>query len=128
MEYVYMQQPKPTNTTGVPVTINVIDSNGNQRQIGNAISDSSGMYTFTWTPDITGDYTVIASFAGSESYYPSSAETSFTVGNPTASPTPAPTIAASIADQYFIPSVAAIIIVIIIGFVAMAVLMQRKRP
>ena len=123
-----MQQPKPTNTTGVPVNIYVLDSNGNYRQIGSTTSDSRGMFTFTWTPDITGDYTVVADFAGSESYYPSSAETSFTVGNPAATLTAAPTVAASMADQYFIPFAAAIIIVIIIGFVAMAVLMQRKRP
>ena len=50
MEYVYMQQPRPTNTTGVPVTINVIDSNGNYRTIGQTTSDDSGMFTFTWTP------------------------------------------------------------------------------
>ena len=29
MEYVYEQQPKPTNMTGVPVTLTAIDSNGN---------------------------------------------------------------------------------------------------
>ena len=80
IEYVYMQQPKPIDTTGVPVTISVIDSNGNLREIGSATSDASGMFSLTWTPDITGDYTVIASFAGSESYYSSSAETSFFAG------------------------------------------------
>ena len=34
MEFVYEQQPAPTNVTGVPVTISVIDSNGNNRTIG----------------------------------------------------------------------------------------------
>ena len=34
MEYVYMQKPRPTDTIGVPVTISVIDANGNYRQIG----------------------------------------------------------------------------------------------
>jgi len=29
MEYVYMQMPKPTNTLGVDVVVNVIDPNGN---------------------------------------------------------------------------------------------------
>ena len=128
MEYVYMQQPKPTNTTGVPVTINVLDSNGNYRQIGSTTSDSKGMFTFTWKPDITGDYTVVADFAGSESYYPSSAETSFTVAQPSTTATPSPTATPSLADLYFIPSVAAIIIVIIIGFALMAIIMLRKRP
>ena len=72
MEYVYEQQPMPTNATGVPVTITVIDSNGNYRQIGTTTTDSSGMYSFPWTPDIRGKYTVIATFAGTGSYYGSS--------------------------------------------------------
>ena len=54
MEYVYMQKPKPTNATGVPVTLSVIDSNGNYRHIGTTTSDASGMFGFTWTPDISG--------------------------------------------------------------------------
>jgi len=62
MEAVYMQQPLPTNSTGVPVTISVIDSNGNYRQIGSTTSDGSGMFTFTLIPDIPGNYTVIANF------------------------------------------------------------------
>ena len=39
MEYVYMQKPKPTNVTGVPVTLSVIDSNGNYRSIGTTTTD-----------------------------------------------------------------------------------------
>ena len=127
MEYVYMQQQCPTNVTGVPVGIFVLDSNGNYRQIGSTTSDGSGMFTFTWTPDISGDYTVYAKFAGSESYYPSAAETSFNVGNASPTASPAPTPAPSAADLYFIPSVAAIIVVIIIVG-ALIILLQRKRP
>jgi hypothetical protein len=74
MEYVYMQKVKPQNIAGVPVNIEVIDANNNRRTIGTTISDSSGMFTFTWNPDITGDYKVIATFAGSESYWPSSSK------------------------------------------------------
>src|ERR1019366_1701289 len=77
MQYAYEQQPMPNNAIGVPVTLSVIDANGNQRPIGTTTSDSSGMFTYTWTPDITGNYTIIANFAGSNAYYPSSAETSF---------------------------------------------------
>ena len=58
MEYVYMQQPKPANTTGVPVTLSVIDANGNLRDIGTTTTDSHGFYSFQWTPDIPGKYTV----------------------------------------------------------------------
>ncbi len=128
MEYVYMQQPCPTTVTGVPVSIEVLDSNGNYRQIGTTTSDGSGMFTFTWTPDITGDYTVIANFAGTEAYYPSSGETSFTVVNPAPTISPGPTAAPSMADQYFLASVAAIIVVIIIVGIVLALITLRKRP
>ncbi|MCW4047490.1 MAG: PQQ-binding-like beta-propeller repeat protein, partial [Candidatus Bathyarchaeota archaeon] len=67
MEYVYQQQPLPTNTTGVLITIDVIDSNNNYRTIGTTTSDTTGSFSFTWTPDIPGDFTVIATFAGSNS-------------------------------------------------------------
>lgn len=127
MEYVYMQQPRPTNTTGVQVSIDVIDSNGNYRHIGTATSDASGMFTYTWIPDISGDYKVIASFAGSESYYAASAETSFNAENPAATPTPQPTVAQSMSDLYFLPAVAAIILAIAIGF-AITILVLKKRP
>jgi len=128
MEYVYMQKPKPTDATGVIVSINVIDANGNNRNIGTTISDSSGAFSFQYTPDITGKYTVIATFAGSESYYPSTSETSFAVdpAPPTVAPTATP-IQSTMVDQYFVPAVAGIIAVIAIGF-AITILVLRKRP
>jgi outer membrane protein assembly factor BamB len=75
MQYVYQQASKPTDVKGVPVTISVVDANGNYRTIGTAISDASGTYSFAWSPDIAGTYTVTATFTGSASYYGSSAET-----------------------------------------------------
>jgi hypothetical protein len=127
MEYVYMQQPCPTNVTGVPVSISVLDSNGNNRNIGTATTDASGMFSFQWTPDIPGKYVVTAKFEGSESYYSSFAETSFVADPTSATPTPAPPVAQSAADMYFIPAVAAIIIAIAVGF-AITILVLRKRP
>ena len=83
----YMQKSKSADAVGVPVTIDVIDSNGNYRNVRTAVSDSSGMFALSWKPDIEGDFTVIASFAGSESYWSSSAETYFVVDPvPLASP------------------------------------------
>ena len=128
MEYVYMQQTRPTNTTGVPVSIDVIDSNGNYRNIGSTTSDSSGTFAFGWTPDITGSYTVIATFAGSQSYYGSSAETHFTASAPapTAAPTSQP-ISLESTQMYVLGiGVAIIVAVVIIG--ALIMLMLRKRP
>jgi len=127
MEYVYMQQPKPTNTTGVPVTLSVIDSNNNYRQIGTTTTNADGFYSFQWSPDIAGKYTVYASFGGSESYWPSHTVTAFAVGEPDATATPAPTPVASMADLYFLPAVAGLFVAIIIVMILVA-LTFRKHP
>jgi hypothetical protein len=128
MEYVYMQKPKPADVTGVPVAIDVIDSNGNPRNIGTAVSDMSGLFSFQWTPDIPGKYTVIATFAGSESYWPSYSETSFAVDQAHPTAAPATAVPQSAADMYFIPAIAGLFVLIIIVAVVLALLMLRKRP
>ena len=127
MEYVYMQKPKPTDVTGVPVSIDVIDANGNHRNIGSTTSDASGAFSLQWVPDIEGKYTVIATFAGSESYWPSSSETSFAVDHAAPTPSPYPVVNLPPTDMYIAASVAAIIIAIVIVGVILA-LMLRKRP
>ncbi|MCW3995649.1 MAG: PQQ-binding-like beta-propeller repeat protein [Candidatus Bathyarchaeota archaeon] len=127
MAYVYMQKPKPTDVTGVTVKLSVIDNNGNYRDIGTATSDSSGSFSFKWTPDIPGKYIVIATFEGSESYWPSQSETAIVVDEaaPTQAPTPAPT---SVADTYFIPAIAGLFALNIIIAIVLVVLMLRRRP
>ena len=127
MSYLYMQKPKPTNATGVPVTISVVDANGNYREIGTTTSDSDGFYSLNWKPDIEGKFTVYASFGGSESYWPSHAVTAFAVDP--AAPTPTPTEAPqpSTADLYFVPAIAGLFIaIIVVGLLTILVL--RKRP
>ena len=106
----------------------MLDANGNFRQIGTATSDSNGFYSYQWTPDIPGKYTLYASFGGSESYWPSHAVTAFAVDAGHSTPVPTATSTQSAADMYFVPAVAAIIAVIIIGFAVLALLMLRKRP
>ena len=78
MEYLYMQSPKPTNATGVPVTLSVVDPNNNYFVIGTTTTDTNGQYSYAFTPDVPGTYAITASFGGSNSYYSSSAKT--TVG------------------------------------------------
>ena len=103
--YLYMQQPKPNNATGVAVTLTAIDPNGNFQTLGTTTSDASGKFAIPYDPPVPGVYTVTATFAGSNSYYSSSGETSFLVSNapspkvvqtaaPTAVPTQVPTTAA----------------------------------
>jgi outer membrane protein assembly factor BamB len=128
MGYVYQQKPLPTSFTGVPVTIDVLDSNGNYRNIGAATTDATGMYSLTWTPDIPGDYRVIATFHGTNGYWGSYSETGFnTMKAPTITSTPTPAAPASMTDTYILGSATAIMIVIVIVG-ALIILMQRKRP
>ena len=127
MEALYMQQQMPTNIIGVPIAISVLDSNGNHRQIGTTTSTSGGSFGFTWTPDIPGDYTLYASFAGSASYYSSSAETSF---HASAAPvaTPEPTQApVSLADQYMLPGIGIVVAAIAAVGIAIIALLLRKK-
>jgi outer membrane protein assembly factor BamB len=127
MEYVYMQKPRPMNATGVEVSLDAIDPNNNYVHLGTATTDTSGLYSFAWTPpDIPGKYTIIATFAGSESYYPSYAETAAIVteaptATPVATPPPAP-----MTDMYVLGTgITAIVAIVIIGLVI--ILMLRKR-
>ena len=126
MEYLYQQQPLPSNAKGVEVTIDAVDGNGNFRNIGTAVSDVSGAYSLMWTPDIPGKYTVIATFAGSNSYYASYAETTFGVDQapePTVAPTAPP---ASMAETYITGFGIAIIAAIAIVGVVLALLLRKR--
>jgi hypothetical protein len=51
-----------------PVTLSVVDSNGNYRDIGITSTNTDSFFGFDWKPDIEGKYTVYASFGGSASY------------------------------------------------------------
>jgi hypothetical protein len=126
MEYVYMQKGVPTNTTGVTVDLYVIDANMNYRSIGQTTT-TDGFFSLNWKPDITGAYTVYASFAGSESYYPSHAVTAFSVDTAAPTATAQPTQGPSTADLYFIPAIAGLFVaIIVVGLLTILVL--RKRP
>ncbi len=123
-----MQFPKPQTATGVPVLLSAIDPNGNYIEIGTTTSDTSGVFSYRWVPpsEIPGKYTVIASFAGSKSYWPSTATTALSVDEvqPTVAPT---TTAVSPVEAYFLPAVAAIIIAIVLVGAVLAI-MVKKRP
>ncbi len=126
MQYVYQQKPRPANTIGVTVTLHVIDSNLNSRDIGTTTTNDDGFFSLNWTPDISGQYTVYASFDGSESYWPSHAVTSFAVDEtaPTQTPTAIPE---SVADTYFVPAIAGLFVLIIVVAIVLALLMLRKK-
>jgi len=124
MEYVYQQKPRPTNVTGVEVVLSVLDPNNNHYEVGRATSDANGFYSCAFTPPVPGKYTVIATFAGSQGYWPSQAETAITVEDaPAETPGPTPT-PAPMTDMYITGFGIGIIIAIVIGF---ALLLLRKR-
>jgi hypothetical protein len=125
MDYLYQQQPYPTDAKGVTVSLDVIDSNGNYRNIGTTTTDPlTGTYSFMWEPDIAGKYILIASFAGSQSYYSSLAQTAFGVEEAQPTPTSPEPVSQAPVELYFVASTIAIIIAIAVA----VVLLLRKRP
>jgi outer membrane protein assembly factor BamB len=129
MEAVYMQQPMPTNITGVPVTLTVTDSNGNYYNIGTTTTNPSGTFGLTWTPIVPGNYTLTATFAGTKSYYGSYATTYFYASSPPATPAPTATPVTGLATMSALTyGIVAVIIVIIIAIAIVALLLLRKKP
>ena len=127
MAYVYQQKPLPTSFVGVQVSIDVVDANGNFRNIGSTATSSDGTYSFHWKPDIEGTYTVYASFVGSNGYWPSHASTAFAVDPAAPTSSPYPIVNLPPTEMYIAAAAAAIILAIaIVGVVI--VLMLKKRP
>ena len=128
MGYVYQQKSRPTNVKGVNVLLSVFDSNGNTYNMGNATSDSSGAFSLVWQPPIPGKYTVFATFAGTNGYWPSSAETAISVDEATPAEPQQEPPQPSMADTYFLPATAGIIVAILVVGILLALLLLRKRP
>jgi len=127
MQYVYKQFPFPANATGVEVVLSVRDPNNNYYEVGRTTSDASGFYSLAFTPQVPGNYTVIATFMGSKSYWPSQSETAFHVDN-TAESTTTPQQQQAVDNTWTIVGTGiAIIIAVAVGF-AVTILMLRKRP
>ncbi len=126
MEYVYMQRPRPADTVGVDVLLCVLDSNGNCREIGTTTTDADGFFSFEWTPDIPGKFTLTATFAGSQGYWPSHDVTAFTVMEPAEATPPPASEPAPMTDTYVLGfGTVMIIAIVVIG--AIVILMLRKR-
>jgi hypothetical protein len=123
MEYLYMDQGMPTNATGVEVTLDALDPNGNFVHIGTVTSDMSGLFKKMYTPDVPGEYTVIATFAGSKSYWSSYAETAIGVSEAPLPTAPPEKIVFPPTETYVIGIGVAIIIAIAI----VGILLYRKK-
>jgi len=123
MAYMYQQQGIPAEVKGVTVSVDTIDPNGNFVNIGTATSEMSGVFAFVYTPQIPGLHKIIATFAGSESYGSSYAETFMNVDpapQPTAVPDPTP---APMTDTYVVGTGIAVIAAIA---VAVLLILRKK--
>jgi hypothetical protein len=123
MEYLHMQKPFPSNVTGVEVILSVLDSNNNSYEIGRATSDSSGTYHLWWKPEISGEYVITATFAGSNSYGSSFAQTAMgVVDAPPTAATPEPLTLPPTEMYIGVGTALMIVAIAIVGF-----LILRKR-
>ncbi len=133
MEYLHLNNPIDglwSNQTviGVPVTLTAIGSDGAVYDLGTVTTDGySGSFAKTWTPPTQGDYKIIASFAGDESYGNSMSTTALSVGPaPAATASPIPIATAADYTLTIMEAAIAIIIAVIIGF-AITIIILKKR-
>jgi outer membrane protein assembly factor BamB len=127
MKYVYKNLPRPDDVVGVEVVVSVLDSNNNYYEVGRTTSDANGDFVCEFVPMIPGEYVVYAAFEGSNSYYGSVAETTILVEDQLPAPVePTPT-PESVADAYFVPAIAGIIVAIVVLGALLALLILRKR-
>jgi outer membrane protein assembly factor BamB len=116
MAYLQMQQSMPM-ATGVPVTLTAIAADGSSTPIGAVTSDGNGMFKKSWTPTNEGEYTIVASFGGTQSYGDSYAETAVVVTAAAAS-TQTTTTGTS-TDTYIIVATIVLLIAIILAVVVL---------
>jgi hypothetical protein len=131
MEYLHMQRPNDgikhdTTITGVPVTLTAMSADGTYLDLGTVTTDGYyGTFSKTWTPPAEGDYKIIASFVGDDSYGSSAAATAISVG-PAAEAPENPQTTVPDYTMTIVYAAVAIIIAVVIS-VAIAVLLLRKR-
>ncbi|MCL1976926.1 MAG: hypothetical protein FWG55_02280, partial [Candidatus Bathyarchaeota archaeon] len=87
---------------------------------GTVTSDSSGLYKVMWTPDTEGEYTIYATFDGSNSYWGSYATTALGVAQATDSST-------QTATDYTLPIIGSAVAVIIAVVLATVLILKKKQ-
>jgi len=128
MEYLHMQQECPPEVTGVPVQLSAMKADGAFIDLGTHWTNGFyGIFDAEWTPQEEGQYTIIATFLGDDSYGSSSAATGLLVG-PAPSPggpiEPEPTEAPLITTEAAI--IIAVVVIAVVGIVAYWALRKRK--
>jgi hypothetical protein len=69
MKYVYMQFEQPSNVNGVTVKFEAIDPNFNYQDLGTTTTDIDGNFGLMYEPEVPGQYMIIATFEGTNSFY-----------------------------------------------------------
>jgi hypothetical protein len=137
MEYLHMQKPIAglwgnETITGVPVSIDAVDPNGNTVHITDVTTNGySGTFGYTWKPEIAGQYAITATFKGDVSYGSSFATTYASVTEPASTSIPTTTsnqvdVTTPIATYVMAAAIAIIIAIAIAG--ASILLAIRKKP
>ncbi len=86
MDYLYMQYPidglyHNVTLIGVPVSLSAMSPNGTSYDLGTVMTNGYyGTFSLAWNPPKEDTFTIIASFAGDDSYGSSSASTAVVVG------------------------------------------------
>ena len=123
MAYLYGQNAtlinNPPTPTGVQVTLTAVDPTGKSINIGTTTSDSLGHFGYQWNPTTAGLYTIYATFAGSGGYYGSAASTSATIGSAAETPNTQPPDSAPDNSTLLYGILAAVVVAILIGLVAL---------
>lgn len=79
VNYIIQRNIEQPTVTGVPVQLTILSEDGAIAKQVTVTSDSSGLFHYPWTPQTAGEYTIVADFAGTQSYGPSTAETSIVI-------------------------------------------------
>jgi outer membrane protein assembly factor BamB len=134
MEVIHEQMPQTglwgnETLTGVPVILTAIASDGTVTDLGSVTTNGYyGTFGYAWTPTKEGLYTIMASFAGDDSYGSSSAATVVNIGPAPATPTPTPTPPAAQAAPDYTGLIIGSAVAIIIAVAIVGMLILRKRP
>ncbi|HLN46490.1 MAG TPA: PQQ-binding-like beta-propeller repeat protein [Candidatus Sulfotelmatobacter sp.] len=133
MEYLHMQHPVDgldhnIQMTGVPVTLTALDSSGNATPIGTTTTNAYyGTFSYEWTTPNEDKYTIIASFAGDDSYSSSAASTTLSVGAALTSIDNGQQVTVPDYTMTIVYGVIAIIIAVIISVATATILILRKK-
>ncbi len=120
MAFVHQQQPCPEILNGVTVKLQAINANGETTDLGTVNSDGYGLFKKLWTPSATGEYTIVATFEGTNSYGSSYAASAIGIS---ASPDSEQTTTSGPELMY----IAAIALIAILVLAIAVVLILRKR-